>query len=75
METNDKTPIVYMTRRETFSAAHRLNKWVCTKKLLILKFFLIFKIQNKNSKSLSLEENKNIFDKCNNCHGHNYTGN
>jgi len=43
---------VYLTRRETFSACHRLH-----------------------SKQLNDEENKKIFDKCNNPngHGHNYT--
>lgn len=41
--------ILYLTRKETFSAAHTLN--------------------NKN---LSQNENKEIFSKCNNCHGHNY---
>jgi 6-pyruvoyl-tetrahydropterin synthase len=25
------------------------------------------------SSELSAEENREIFDKCNNCHGHNYT--
>ena len=44
--------LVYLTRRETFSACHRLH-----------------------SKQLNDEENKKIFDKCNNPngHGHNYT--
>ncbi|RNA11117.1 6-pyruvoyl tetrahydrobiopterin synthase [Brachionus plicatilis] len=41
--------IVYITRIESFSSAHRLH-----------------------NKSLSEEENKQIFSKCNNCHGHNY---
>ncbi|CAF1110863.1 unnamed protein product, partial [Brachionus calyciflorus] len=45
----DMSKIVYLTRVESFSAAHTLN--------------------NKN---LSVEENKKIFSKCNNCHGHNY---
>ncbi|CRK94134.1 CLUMA_CG007654, isoform A [Clunio marinus] len=46
------TPIVTITRKESFSSAHRLH-----------------------SKSLSDEENRNIFGKCNslNGHGHNYT--
>jgi len=44
-------PLVYLTRRETLSACHRLH-----------------------SIYLSDEENKEIFDKCNNPngHGHNY---
>lgn len=44
--------MVYVTRREVFSASHRLH--------------------NPN---LSEEENRNIYDKCNNPngHGHNYT--
>lgn len=44
-------PKVYLTRRETFSASHRLH-----------------------SKSLTDEQNLNIFSKCNNPngHGHNY---
>jgi len=43
--------LVYLTRRETLSACHRLH-----------------------SKQLSDEENRKIFDKCNNPngHGHNY---
>jgi len=40
-------PLVHLTRRETFSAAHRLH-----------------------SGSLSEEENREIFGKCNNPHGH-----
>jgi 6-pyruvoyltetrahydropterin/6-carboxytetrahydropterin synthase len=40
-------PIVYITRRTTFSAAHRLH-----------------------SADLSDEQNKEIFGKCNNPHGH-----
>lgn len=40
-------PVVYLTRRATFSAAHRLH-----------------------SPELSEEENREIFDKCNNPHGH-----
>merc|ERR1712215_151123 len=39
--------LVYVTRRETFSSAHRLH-----------------------SESLSEEENKEVFGKCNNKHGH-----
>jgi len=42
--------IVYLTKKLTFSAAHRLN-----------------------SKHLSVEENKDVFVKCNRTHGHNYT--
>ncbi|RIA94456.1 6-pyruvoyltetrahydropterin synthase, partial [Glomus cerebriforme] len=44
-------PIVYLSRIETFSAAHRLH-----------------------SPSLSIEENKKLYGKCNNPngHGHNY---
>ncbi|PVU89849.1 hypothetical protein BB559_004898 [Furculomyces boomerangus] len=45
-------PLVYLTRAETFSSAHRLH-----------------------SNNLTDEENKAIYDKCNNKfgHGHNYT--
>ena len=45
-------PLVYLTRRETFSACHRLH-----------------------SKTLTDEENRQLFGKCNNPngHGHNYT--
>ncbi|KAG8230147.1 hypothetical protein J437_LFUL010398 [Ladona fulva] len=45
-------PAAYLTRRETFSACHRLH-----------------------SKHLSSEQNKEIYGKCNNFHGHghNYT--
>ena len=40
---------MYITRRERFSAAHKL--------------------ENTN---LNTKENKQLFDKCNNLHGHNY---
>jgi len=33
MEITNKSPIVYMTRKETFSASHRLNKLVLFDKL------------------------------------------
>ena len=82
MEITNKSPIVYMTRKETFSASHRLNKLVFDKlnKKTIRKVKLLSKISqllynNQNSKTLSLEDNEKIFGKCNNCHGHNYTGN
>lgn len=44
--------MLYVTRREVFSASHRLD-----------------------NESLSAEENKEVYDKCNNQygHGHNYT--
>ena len=44
-------PVAYLTRRETFSACHRLH-----------------------SPSMTTEENKTVFGKCNNPngHGHNY---
>ncbi len=44
--------MIYVTRREVFSASHRLH-----------------------NPSYSVDENNNIFGKCNNLngHGHNYT--
>ncbi len=47
------SPVTYITRTETFSAAHRLH-----------------------SPHLSIEENKELYGKCNHphFHGHNYKG-
>jgi len=46
MEITNKSPIVYMTRKETFSASHRLNKLVFDKlnKKTIRKIKLLSKI-------------------------------
>lgn len=65
-------PIAYLTRRETFSACHRLHRSVS------LCLFKMIKPKNLMSSSplLTDEENLQIFSKCNNPngHGHNYTG-
>ena len=45
--TSKSAPIVYLTRRATFSSSHRLH-----------------------SAALSDEENRRVFGKCNNPHGH-----
>lgn len=69
------SPIVTISRKESFSSAHRLHRLVAMD--FTIFFSAIIRDTNINyvfSSSLSDEENRKIFGKCNNLngHGHNY---
>lgn len=72
---NKKLPLVYLSRRECFSAAHTLNRCLTFSDCeMMLFYFYFYNYIIYSSKHLTPEQNKEIFTKCNNCHGHNYVG-
>lgn len=62
---NDRPKIVYLTRKEHFSAAHCLAR---------LSIYVTLNCNQTNffSPQKTTEENEKLFGKCVNEHGHNY---